>query len=259
MSSTRVSRRKLLSAGALLGSSAALGIKPADATSYSGQVPWSPGEANAPSSFTPGALQFFTPDEALFIDAAVARLIPADELGPGAKEAGVTVFLDRQLAGPYGRGQTWYMQGPWREGEKTQGYQSRLTPAQLYRSAIKSIDDHCRKQFDGKPFHQLAIEQQDKVLTGLEKGEIKLEDLGPHAVEIEGSKSDTFFAQFLQNTMEGFFSDPIYAGNKDMAGWKLIGFPGARYDYRAYVSKHGEKLNLAPVGIKGRPGWHPNG
>jgi gluconate 2-dehydrogenase gamma chain len=59
----------------------------------------------------------------------------------------------------------------------------------------------------------------------------------------------------MQNTVEGFFSDPLYGGNKDMAGWKLIGFPGARYDYRPYVSRHGEKLDLEPVGIMGRSGW----
>src|SRR5437660_651170 len=55
-------------------------------------------------------------DEMAFVDAAVARIIPNDDLGPGAKEAGVGLFIDRQLAGPYGRGETWYMQGPWREG-----------------------------------------------------------------------------------------------------------------------------------------------
>jgi gluconate 2-dehydrogenase gamma chain len=63
---------------------------------------------------------------------------------------------------------------------------------------------------------------------------------------------------FLQNVIEGFFSDPIYGGNRDMVGWKLIGFPGARYDYRPYVSKHNQKLALEPVGIGGRPGWTPS-
>ena len=62
----------------------------------------------------------------------------------------------------------------------------------------------------------------------------------------------------LQNTIEGFFSDPIYGGNRDMIGWKLIGFPGAHYDYRSYVKNHNERLSLAPVGIMGRPGWNPS-
>lgn len=258
MAEGRVTRRNLLSAGAVLGSTVVLGSDRGKAESYSGQVPWSPGSSNAPEVVEPGPYQFFTAAEVSFIEAAVARLIPADALGPGAKEAGVAVFLDRQMAGAYGRAQSWYMQGPWNEGDDTQGYQSRLTPAQLYRTAIKFIDEHCRQNFDGKFFSALTPEQQDQILTELEKGELKVPGIGPHGVEIEGGKADTFFAQLLQNTMEGFFSDPIYGGNKDMAGWKLVGFPGAHYDYRAYVSKHGEKINLAPVGIKGRPGWNPH-
>jgi gluconate 2-dehydrogenase gamma chain len=56
---------------------------------------------------------------------------------------------------------------------------------------------------------------------------------------------------------EGFFSDPLYGGNRDMIGWKLIGFPGARYDYRPYIAQHGKKLAIEPVGLHGRPGWNP--
>ncbi|MCC7046056.1 MAG: gluconate 2-dehydrogenase subunit 3 family protein [Alphaproteobacteria bacterium] len=106
-----------------------------DAKTYSGEVPWQPGTANVPTAIEPGPLAFFTPEEAAFIDAAVGRLIPADALGPGAKEAGVTQFLDRQLSGPYGAAQTWYMQGPWRDGEPTQGYQTRLIGRSWVRAA----------------------------------------------------------------------------------------------------------------------------
>lgn len=250
-----LSRRDLLLAAAAIVSVAGR----SEARTYSGGVPWNPGTADAPQVATAGELEFFTQAEAAFIDAAVARLIPADHLGPGAKEAGVTTFLDRQLAGPYGRAERWYMQGPWQDGTKSQGYQSRLSPAELYRIAIKSIDGHCRRAFSNKAFAELSADQQDQVLTEIEKGKLKIEDIGPHAVEIEGAKGphgDTFFAVLMQNTIEGFFSDPIYGGNKDMVGWKLIGFPGARYDYRPYVGRHGEKLDLAPVGIRGRPAWN---
>jgi gluconate 2-dehydrogenase gamma chain len=237
----------LLAAGTAIGSSLVL-TSAIEAKSISGEMPWAPDIANAPTPIAPGLYQFFSPEEAAFIDAAVSRLIPADDLGPGAKEAGVTTFLDRQLAGPFGRAESWYMQGPWSKGTKSQGFQSRLTPAQLYRTAIKSIDDHCRGAFAGKAFAQLTSEQQDQVLTGLEKGEIKL----------DGTDAASFFNAFMQNTVEGFFSDPIYGGNRDMVGWKLIGFPGARYDYRPYVDKHGQHLDLAPVGLKGRPAWTPH-
>jgi gluconate 2-dehydrogenase gamma chain len=241
MANSGLNRRELLSAGVAIGS-IAVSTQPLDARSISGGVPWEPSKASAPEPALTDAprASFFTDDERAFIDAAVSRLIPADDLGPGAKETGVTAFLDRQLAGSYGNAQRWYMQGPWNEGTPSQGYQSRLTPAQSYRAAIKAIDAYCRKTFGNKAFAALVENQQDEVLTKLEKGEI----------ELEGVKSKTFFEDFLQNTIEGFFSDPIYGGNRDMAGWKLIGFPGAHYDYRDYVSKHGQKLTLSPVGLK---------
>ena len=240
MAPVSVSRRKFLSAGA-----AASVAGGAQARSISGEVPWSPGTADAPQPIASTTPQFLAQQEWAFIDAAVARLIPTDNLGPGAREAGVTPFIDAQLAGSYGSAETWYMQGPWPQGTDTQGYQSRLTPAQMYRAAIRAIDEECRRRYEGKPFAELAPERQDEFLSGLERGEI----------ELTGVKAKSFFELLLQNTLEGFFSDPIYGGNRDMVGWKLIGFPGARYDYRPYVDKHGAQLDLPPVGLKGRPGW----
>jgi len=72
----------------------------------------------------------------------------------------------------------------------------------------------------------------------------------------DGVDAKTFFTMLLQNTKEGYFSDPIYGGNKDMGAWKMIGFPGAHYDYREWVSRHGEPVPFPPVGFKGRPGWN---
>lgn len=240
-----INRRQILSAGVVAGSAVALNA--AQARSISGEVPWQEGQANKPDIAQPGTYIFLTAPEAEWLDAAVSRLIPKDELGPGAKEAGVTFFLDRQLAGAYGQASHWYMQGPWKRGDATQGYQSRMTPAELYRAAIKAVDAHSADNNSGKKFAQLTGEQQDDILKGLEKGDINLKTVD----------AKSFFTMFLQNTMEGFFSDPLYGGNRDMAGWKLIGFPGARYDYRPYVKKHGARLNLPPVGITGRPGWSP--
>jgi gluconate 2-dehydrogenase gamma chain len=240
-----LNRRQILSAGVLAGS--AVAFNGAQARSITGEVPWQEGEANKPDIVNPGTYEYLTAAEVAFLDAAVSRLIPQDELGPGAKETGVTFFLDRQLAGPFGQASHWYMQGPWKKGEETQGYQSRMAPAELYRAAIAAIDKYCGDKFSGKKFSELAPGDQDQVLKAVEKGDADLKTV----------EAKSFFTMFLQNTIEGFFSDPIYGGNRDMAGWKLIGFPGARYDYRPYVKKHGQKLNLAPVGIKGRPGWNP--
>jgi gluconate 2-dehydrogenase gamma chain len=189
---------------------------------------------------------FFAPAEVIFIESAVGRLIPNDSVGPGGVEARVPFFLDRQLAGRFGRGDHFYLGGPWPKGTPEQGYQSRFNPAELYRAAIAAIDKYVGANFNGIAFGKLAADDQDKVLKGLESGEIKLDG---------GVDSKSFFAMLLQNTKEGYFSDPIYGGNKDMGAWKMIGFPGAHYDYKEWVSRHGERVPYPPVGLKGRPGW----
>jgi len=230
----RVSRRKVLFAGAAT-------IVPLTAAGSDG-MPGGPTPADHPRAADPRlGYIFFTPAEAAFIEAACARLIPRDDLGPGAVEAAVPLFLDRQLAGDYGKGVHFYMQGPWPDAADTQGYQNKQPPAGYYRTAIAAIDAHVGKQGNGQTFAALPPDKQDDLLKAMEKGE----------VEIEGVNAKAFFKQLLQNVMEGFFSDPLYGGNRDMAGWKLIGFPGARYDYRPYVERHGEKLDLPPVSLLG--------
>ncbi|HEY2863880.1 MAG TPA: gluconate 2-dehydrogenase subunit 3 family protein [Casimicrobiaceae bacterium] len=194
-----------------------------------------------PPPVRPGSFSYFTQPEIAFIDAAVSRLIPADDLGPGAKEAGVTFFIDQQMAGPFGRGETWYMLGPFKDGTEQQGYQLKLTPAQLYRVGIKAADDYCRRTFK-KAFFELGAGDQDKILHGFEKGEI---DLG-------GAPAKEFFAMLWQNTGEGFFADPIYGGNRDFAGWKLVGFPGPRYNYVNEIEQYGKPYTLPTVGLAGR-------
>ena len=84
----------------------------------------------------------------------------------------------------------------------------------------------------------------------LESGKIELK-LAP------GLGTRGFFDLVLQNTMEGFFADPLYGGNKNMASWKMIGFPGARYDLAPWVSRYGERYALPPVGLMGRREWKP--
>jgi gluconate 2-dehydrogenase gamma chain len=189
----------------------------------------------------PGSFSYLTQAEVAFLDAAVERLIPTDELGPGAKDAGVTFFIDQQLDGPFGRAEAWYMQGPFDKGTEQQGYQLKLTPAQLYRAAIKAIDDHCRQTFK-KTFADLSADDQDKVLKGLEKGELKLDAV----------PSKDFFNMLLQNAGEGYFADPIYGGNRNFAGWMLIGFPGPRYNYVNEIEQYGKPYPLPPVGLAGR-------
>jgi gluconate 2-dehydrogenase gamma chain len=181
---------------------------------------------------------YLTQPEIRFLDAAVARLIPADDLGPGAKEAGVTFFIDQQLASVWGSHGRNYRAGPWLEGTPEQGFQSRLTPQEIYRIGIQEINDHCRAG-DGKPFDQLPPEKQDSILKALEKDGIPLPSLS----------SKLFFELLWRNTEEGYFADPMYGGNRGKAGWKLLGFPGMPSGaYREHVDNP-EPYHAEPVSI----------
>src|SRR3954463_12573550 len=120
---TDVSRAVRLSRRSLLVSTAALLVAAgsARARTFSGMMPWEQGTAAPPVPVRPGPWQFFTADEAAAIEAIVDRLIPADELGPGGKDAGCAVYLDRQLAGPFGIGAGLYLQPPFKNGTPGQG------------------------------------------------------------------------------------------------------------------------------------------
>jgi gluconate 2-dehydrogenase gamma chain len=234
-------RRELLATTAAF----LLSATSARALTVKGQLPWKPDAGAPPPAAMPGPWLYFTAEEGTAIEALVDRLIPPDPQTPGGKDAGCAVFIDRQLAGPFGSAQGLYMRPPFQDGAPGQGEQSPLTPAARYRQALAALDKHCRATYAGKPFAQIPDAEKDKLLSGLEKGELKL----------EGANGRTFFAYLLQNTREGFFADPVYGGNRDMVGWKMIGFPGARYDYRDWIDRHNERYPLPPVGIMGRPDW----
>jgi gluconate 2-dehydrogenase gamma chain len=211
------------------------------------KLPWAAGQTDRPSARDerPGYI-FFAPAEAAFVEAAAARLIPSDATGPGAIEAEVPRFIDRQLAGPYGEGDRFYLQPPFPKGTPTQGWQMG-PPATVYRAGIAAVDRWANATY-GKPFAALDAATQDQALKALEDGTA---DLG------EGADAKAFFVLLLQNVIEGYFADPIYGGNRDMGPWRMIGFPGARYDLRAWVSRYGEPYTLPPVGLTGRSEWKP--
>ncbi|MCA0047727.1 gluconate 2-dehydrogenase subunit 3 family protein [Mesorhizobium sp. B283B1A] len=215
------------------------------ARSFSGSLPWTPLSSDPPMRVVPGGWQFFTPQEAALVEAIVDRLVPADDLSMGGKEAGCAVYIDRQLTGAFGTSSRLYTQGPFAPGLPTQGYQGEANPAQRYRTGLAAIDAFL-KQRDGKTFAELQPAEQDAFLTAMEAGKVELPD---------GVKAAGFFGLLLQNTMEGFFADPVYGGNKDMVSWRMLGFPGARYDYRDHVSKHNQPYPRPPVSIEGSPEW----
>ena len=203
-----------------------------------------PISALKPSTEQAYSPRYFTPEELAFLNAACECLIPADENGPGAAELGVPEFIDREMAGAFGHAANWYMQGPFASGVPELGYQSPLTPREVYRAGIAAVNEHCRSEFGNKSFAELPAATQDSVLTGLESGGLKFENVSGTA----------FFGFLLQNTKEGYLADPIHGGNKNLGSWKMIGFPGARSDFLDWVNEYGARYPLSPVGVAGRKG-----
>lgn len=189
-----------------------------------------------------GAPLFFTDDQDVkTVKAAFDRLIPGDDLGPSASDAGCLDFLDAQLSGVFGEGATVYREGPAQphEEQMLQKAQFIATPRERYKTGLKALESYARKT-DGASFADLQPNRQDEILRGMEEGTVELS---------KDVNSKAFFELMLTNVREGYFADPLYGGNKDMAGWKMIGFPGARYDYRAYTGRTGQELNLVPVSL----------
>jgi gluconate 2-dehydrogenase gamma chain len=167
-------------------------------------------------------LRFFTESEAAVVAAAAARIFPTDDAGPGAHEAGVVIFIDRQLAGPWGRDAHRYTHEPFDDGLTPEfGYQGKSAPRDVYRQGLKDLAG-----FDG-----LTPAQQDEKLKQIE--------------------NSVFFALLRRNTIEGMFCDPIHGGNVDMVGWQLIGFPGPRMSNVNDIDKHnGEAFRPKPVSLR---------
>jgi gluconate 2-dehydrogenase gamma chain len=160
-------------------------------------------------------LRFFTAQEAGVIQAATERIFPSDASGPGATEAGVTIYIDRQLASPYGKDKYRYTKGPWIESIPEHGYQGKETPAQIYRAGIKLLGN----------FASVPGEEQDARLEKIQ---------------------ETFFFRMLRaHTVEGMFCDPLHGGNIGMVGWKMIGYPGPRMSYRYEIDKYFGKAYVA--------------
>ncbi len=211
---------------------------PAAAPAHPGHVaPNAPAHV-APLGIEPEAYVFFSGPEAAFVEAAVERLIPTDANGPGAKAAGVAYFIDQQLNGVFGVAGNSYRSGPWMAGTPMQGYQLRQTPADLYRQGIAATNDYCMRTYR-KTFDVLDAAHQDAVLQGLDTGTI--------AFEVPPSKA--FFEVLLQNTVEGFFADPIYGGNRDKVGWKLVGYPGVAAYYAQKITDWNKPYRVEPVSI----------
>lgn len=174
-------------------------------------------------------LRFFTAEEAKMIQAAAARIIPSDESGPGATEAGVVVYIDRQLASGYGTDNYRYTKGPWVEADEgIFGYQGKDTPQDTYRKGIPLL---------GNDFAALSPEEQDQRLEKMER--------------------TRFFQMLRQHCVEGFMCDPMHKGNKNLVGWKLIGYPGPQLSYISDMEPYyGKPYRVAPQSLSQILGHH---
>jgi gluconate 2-dehydrogenase gamma chain len=187
---------------------------------------------------------FFKAIEWSFLLAACDRLIPADDIGPSAIAAGVPEFIDRHMQTPYASGDIWYMQGPFLEAAPQFGYQGRLPVRDILRVGMNSIDAYCQKKFNGKVFAQIEHAEQESLLKAAEAGKLELENIS----------AKEFFNQLLNETRMGYFCDPKHGGNKNMAAWKMIGYPGTRADYTNWVEVRDKPYPLPPVDLSGKRG-----
>jgi gluconate 2-dehydrogenase gamma chain len=225
-----IPRRDFLK-GAIVGTAAAL----ATGAAAQAQSPAAP----APIPVDAEPLLTLTATEYAFIAAAVDTIIPADELSPSGSDCGVAAFIDRQLAGAYGMGARLYRQGPFPKAKPELGYQLALNPREFFRAGIESADAWTQKIY-GKEFDRLSEKDREAALKAME------DDKAP----FPGFSSKMFFDALLQITMEGFFADPMYGGNRDMAGWKMVGYPGLPATYREEIKTYfGKKYDKPPRSI----------
>jgi gluconate 2-dehydrogenase gamma chain len=227
MSEDNVPRRKFLLGAGLAGTALAAGLsEPVEAQQ---PAPAAPAAQPEPEPFVT-----LTALEAAFITAAVDTLIPADELSPSGSDCGVAIFIDRQLGSAWGGGAKMYRAGPFVKGKPEQGYQLALTPREFFAAGITAANAWTRKTW-AKDFDRLAPADRVAALKAMEEGKAAFENFDARA----------FFSQLHGITMAGFFSDPIYGGNRDKIGWKVLGFPGLPATYADKIDAYRDKRYVA--------------
>jgi gluconate 2-dehydrogenase gamma chain len=218
---------------------AGAGAGAASVAALTGALPAAPAEA-APAATaaapadTVETWQVLTAEEVAFFSAAADTMIPKDELSPSGSECGVPVFIDRQLAGAFGAGARMYRAGPFHQGTPEQGYQLPLTPRDFFAAGVEATNAWSRKTY-GKSFDHLTPEQRIAALKQMEEGK----------AQFDGLDAKLFFQRLLAITMEGFFSDPIYGGNRNKASWRMLGFPGLPATYAGKAEQYRDKRYVA--------------
>src|SRR5882724_7447304 len=200
MSETKIGRREFLTSVSAVGAASA-SVHALAPVPSAAQAP-----LQAPTvqhSAEAAGYAYLKPAEQAFVEALVDHMIPKDELTGSGTDIGIATYIDRALAGAWGKGDRLYKDGPWQKGSPNQGYQLPLTPAELYRAGIQGSNAYCRKTF-GKDFDRCTAEQKETFLKDMAAGKVTLNG---------GLAGRDFFTMFYENVMEGLFADPIYGGN----------------------------------------------
>jgi gluconate 2-dehydrogenase gamma chain len=216
-----VARREFLT-GAALGAGVVAGVRLLPEASAQTHAQHAAAGAPVPicaHSNGDGHGAFLNDTDAETVAAFTERLMPGAPGKPGARDAGVLNYIDLALAGAYADLQDFYRRG------------------------LAQLDAYCRKAH-GEPFVGLAAAQQDEVIGALEEGK---------AGEFAWPTAQAFFDTLRTHTMEGMFADPIYGGNKDFAGWRLVGFPGGQPLFTPEDLESTKAFTREPiVGLQGR-------
>src|SRR5271154_7565391 len=231
MSDETIPRRKFLGGAGLAGTAVATGL-----------TQTTPAEAQAPAAAAAAAppapqgepLLILNETEHAFVVAAVDTLIPADELSPSGSDCGCAVYIDRQLASAWGGGAKMYRAGPFFKGKPEQGYQLPLTPAEFFAAGIAAANEWSRKTY-GRDFDRFDPDKRIEALKAMQEGK----------AEFANFSSRAFFARLLALTMEGFFGDPIYGGNRNKASWRRLGCPGLPATYANVIDEYRDKRYVA--------------
>jgi gluconate 2-dehydrogenase gamma chain len=175
-----------------------------------------PSSTSMQDSTAPAPYQSLSPDEASFVEALVNVMCPADEYSPNGVDCGLATYIDRQLAGPYGKGAGRYQRGPFRSGKPQLGLQLAITPEEFCKAGIAAADAACRRE-QGQAFAQLAATDADGFIKAIYEGRVNVDDF---------SLSLWFNEVVYPLFVEACFADPMYGGNHNAVFWRMIGYPG---------------------------------
>jgi len=237
MSDEALPRRRFLVGAGLAGTAVATGLSQSATAAPQSPVAAAANAASAAAAAPPEQpepLLYLNETEHAFVVAAVDTLIPADELSPSGSDCGCAVYIDRQLASAWGGGAKSYRSGPFLKGKPEQGYQLPLTPAEFVSAGIAAANDWSRKTYS-RDFDQLAPDKRAEALKTMQEGK----------AEFVNFSSRAFFARLLALTMEGFFGDPIYGGNRNKVAWKMLGYPGLPGTYANVIDEYRDKRYVA--------------